>query len=963
MMKLNVLLAVQFVLLCSLPVKADFWSTGNMYYAAATGATMWDDAGPNPFALTEVDAETKYQLTFHVLTENVNANIQLRVASTESTDWATFNSNAWGAVSGGKTILTIGGYARDIQMYGKDNTDLDFTPAEAGWYVLEISDVNWTDKTAKVKVSKIADEYTDGDPAVYDNNELYFYGPTYDNNTVWTTHKFTYSSATGSFVTEEFRVGTAAIEYLITNASPSVYYRAWPEAALGWWTDTANKDFVTDGNNGRFTGLTAGDYYRAELRFNSNMKGGQVRIVFVRDGGDEPGPEQAIYFYGDMNMWSIYENNAGMQQSIKNSSDVDVSADVWGSDIPFYLTKEELDRDWRLHRIEGAPEGQTADGGDWYMLDFSDKVDKDGHRGRLCGQFKLTDGNWNRVHWGCSSTDDYLTSEKSIHANEPFVADKATGHRNLHMYHSYIDGAKLYFQPATGTVLVTGEGKDIYVYYVGPDDMSADFHPYKRIFDMSQVNYYTDNNTFNTGDWETVTGPVTAPNGVTYSSNVLRMKIPYGAEHRDPIEFNVTIGKHNGTYFPATRIKCEDLWFIERSVYVYFRYEDESIQPEEVGYTAFYEDFDSELGYVTGYTYATGDADKYIKMEPGQPTADADIDIVGEHTWFRSPVELPADFISGAWALFRTSQGATYPVGGVKASSRELAKAAIQGANLYYTVPAASNPGILYSHHKGTYQVGTDHAGIPLQINAQLFDENGELDNSCGEVRYSFSVARGGETVFSQDAGEKPYMDIAAGALTAGYYFVTVNAVKGGVTNVATDVFPVYPAAVTTNDVVRKAADEDSSSEPEYMTVTDGEIPAGEPAEAFYMSAFSTSGNEISVQANKTAVQSWVKFSDKASNPDEAGLGTNATASHKCENYASAYYRSYAEAGDAVIARTTSVATTITGVEDISVSPEAGRSDDSPVEYYNLQGMRVAEPSKGLYIRVQGKTSTKVYVR
>lgn len=36
---------------------------------------------------------------------------------------------------------------------------------------------------------------------------------------------------------------------------------------------------------------------------------------------------------------------------------------------------------------------------------------------------------------------------------------------------------------------------------------------------------------------------------------------------------------------------------------------------------------------------------------------------------------------------------------------------------------------------------------------------------------------------------------------------------------------------------------------------------------------------------------------------------------------------------------------------------------DAPVVYYNLQGVRVADPSNGLYIRVQGKKVTKVLVK
>ena len=46
------------------------------------------------------------------------------------------------------------------------------------------------------------------------------------------------------------------------------------------------------------------------------------------------------------------------------------------------------------------------------------------------------------------------------------------------------------------------------------------------------------------------------------------------------------------------------------------------------------------------------------------------------------------------------------------------------------------------------------------------------------------------------------------------------------------------------------------------------------------------------------------------------------------------------------------------GVSDITVEDE-----DAPVVYYNLQGVRVATPANGLYIRVQGKKATKVLVR
>ena len=47
-----------------------------------------------------------------------------------------------------------------------------------------------------------------------------------------------------------------------------------------------------------------------------------------------------------------------------------------------------------------------------------------------------------------------------------------------------------------------------------------------------------------------------------------------------------------------------------------------------------------------------------------------------------------------------------------------------------------------------------------------------------------------------------------------------------------------------------------------------------------------------------------------------------------------------------------------TAINDINVD-----NVDAPVEYYNLQGVRVYNPENGLYIRRQGNTVTKVLVK
>ena len=51
-------------------------------------------------------------------------------------------------------------------------------------------------------------------------------------------------------------------------------------------------------------------------------------------------------------------------------------------------------------------------------------------------------------------------------------------------------------------------------------------------------------------------------------------------------------------------------------------------------------------------------------------------------------------------------------------------------------------------------------------------------------------------------------------------------------------------------------------------------------------------------------------------------------------------------------------ATIQTGVENV-----ADDNADAPVEYYTLQGIRVANPSAGIYLRRQGTAVTKILVK
>lgn len=57
-----------------------------------------------------------------------------------------------------------------------------------------------------------------------------------------------------------------------------------------------------------------------------------------------------------------------------------------------------------------------------------------------------------------------------------------------------------------------------------------------------------------------------------------------------------------------------------------------------------------------------------------------------------------------------------------------------------------------------------------------------------------------------------------------------------------------------------------------------------------------------------------------------------------------------------------SIAVKITKIET-AIDSVVAEDEDAPVEYYNLQGVRVANPENGLYIRRQGSKATKVVIR
>lgn len=183
-----------------------------------------------------------------------------------------------------------------------------------------------------------------------------------------------------------------------------------------------------------------------------------------------------------------------------------------------------------------------------------------------------------------------------------------------------------------------------------------------------------------------------------------------------------------------------------------------------------------------------------------------------------------------------------------------------------------------------------------------------------------------------------------------------------------------------------------------------GEIIVGGSSWGKYHTHLSLTAEEGAHQTDvhRTVNYSWAKFEDwisgtssyddivsggktKAEWSDNHLVSGNTEPHHYCMNWHPAYYRVYktsetenlrtAVSGSqgnvhrthaTRVARTvpvTKVSGTTTGVEDIAT--DNAQDSSAPVEYYNINGQKVSGESlvPGVYIRRQGNTATKVYVK
>lgn len=582
--------------------------------------------------------------------------------------------------------------------------------------------------------------------------------------------------------------------------------------------------------------------------------GAKIWVTNKRGGLDANGKmnerDGYYYLYADMNRWSLNQN-AGDAITIRNLAEADITTTVWPNDqfgnstAPKYCTQEELDRDWKFEKCS-APDGQTGD--DWYKIDFAARGIKDalGNVGRLCGQFKITKGFYkdnNTNNWGPKLADQSDASvinylQNKIDINSLYTDfQKNSGLQNFQLNCSYVQDAVLYFNPTDNKIYLTGTPVYKYVYYVVSsgttttdgrvNSENTQLPQAWELSDMSQENYWANSKGFNDGSdyygiskdanfnidnmyqWELVTNPDDDYHGTKFTKAYRRL-IPYGAMHRFPIEFNVRLRGANGTEFDKQAVVCDNIWFIEASVNLYFRYESGYL-PSWVGYNAFTYHYDGEgVHDYDMFAYsddaATSKTNKW-QLATGPVSAQGPDD---SHEWlyFKSHKSLPLNYASDTYAIFLTAEGAVYPTLGTEATGDELMKSAINGVDLFYVVPdEIAEVGILYSHLKGSYCKDREGVGAEvLQIQAEFFNEDGTLDTTFKneDTKYAFLIYKYDDStkslrlIANSGTGSDPYVydpyfDWADSVnVDAGYYHVVVKVKKNGVEYKATDNYPIF---------------------------------------------------------------------------------------------------------------------------------------------------------------------------
>lgn len=570
-----------------------------------------------------------------------------------------------------------------------------------------------------------------------------------------------------------------------------------------------------------------------------------------------PAAEKAkTYYYltGDVNLWSDLHKRCtlrdtygrrGMFEGEGTGENIYIyEQDDAENPYRYFCSVEELNSKWRFSPVDESqlPEGLTGSG--WLMLDLTANgaTDLDGHLGRLCGQFKICCGSLETYAIGVGNqyTEDGWFHDvnnywgNTIREGEIFMGN-SMGKANFLLDTTVIDNAVIYINPSSTVhsgdpmpIYITGDYKDLYIYYAEQDADSFYAPTYTHVVESQQINNFPAVDPFvNSLRYGYEEGERTDRQidfswkrfdnngaGVDYNPGgegsatvhfpyVWRKKIPSSIIHRTPMGYVVSVSHgasdaptpEQANYFPRVRVDCDDIWFVDAAVNLYFRFADPamtSITGLNVYCNAWLNRYDAQSSLISPlYRY-----DQFRQMTLSEAGDEAHSD----YLWWKSPEKLSTRFASNGHAMFTTSLGGFYPVNGHRGSATDLAALAINGADLYYVV-GNTDPQLelLYNVRKNTCSIST-HSDV--QINAEYFNSapgqwnHRQLDTSYDTgILYQFIIRDSdGRTIDSTDWIPEPFYLWEFGALNCapGLYHITVKASENNIVHTVTDIYPLF---------------------------------------------------------------------------------------------------------------------------------------------------------------------------
>lgn len=319
-------------------------------------------------------------------------------------------------------------------------------------------------------------------------------------------------------------------------------------------------------------------------------------------------------------------------------------------------------------------------------------------------------------------------------------------------------------------------------------------------------------------------------------------------------------------------------------------------------------------------TDATGSATMYNSAKITVPTGE-NLTVVGFISCYNTNVQILPIEITSASGLEVVEAPVFNPASGAIAPTQEISiTCATEGASIYFTVDGTEP-----SETNGTLYSTPFVPGKEVTVKAIAVKE-GMANSAVVEATYTM---------------------LSASALTATFDFTAPSTL----TPVQEEPAFGQQIAIVVNDITFTAGDnnEIALSFDKGSASTDCRIWAG--SSAYDLRTYSTSTLTI---AGTNAKILGIEFTGNKVSADTYLTVDGGTFTDK------------AWTGDASSVTFTTVKTT--NINTITVTYEANKSgikaisvdENAPVEYYNLQGVKVANPQNGLYIRVQGNKAVKV---